>query len=308
MSTDRTDHSLAYTIPFQLTKKIHRTVPPELSPERPENSAKGKVIVITGGGTGIGAAAAKIWTQAGATGVVIAGRRQEVLDKTVKELQAFKKEDTKIFAVATDITKEADTENLFASVKSAFGRTADVVLANAGFSKPGKPHEQTSETWWKTMEINLLGLHNTAVSFIRSQTNPNEPGGTFIAVGSGMAGLNAPTHSSYSISKLAGQRYLEYLDLEYPTLRVFYVLPGIVATDMQKEVGEAFEPYAKDQAELSGALALYLASSRADYLKGSMTSINYDIGEMEEHKEEIEKGLLKIKWISPLPINGGSGF
>jgi hypothetical protein len=55
MSTDRFDPTLAYTLPFQLTKKIHRNVPPSLSPELEENSAKGKIVVITGGGTGIGA-------------------------------------------------------------------------------------------------------------------------------------------------------------------------------------------------------------------------------------------------------------
>jgi len=43
------------TLPFQLTQKIHRSVPDMLRPEKEENSQKGKIIVITGGGTGIGA-------------------------------------------------------------------------------------------------------------------------------------------------------------------------------------------------------------------------------------------------------------
>jgi hypothetical protein len=55
MSTDRSDPSLGYTLPFQLTKKIHRKVPDILQPEREENSQSGKIVVITGGGTGIGA-------------------------------------------------------------------------------------------------------------------------------------------------------------------------------------------------------------------------------------------------------------
>jgi hypothetical protein len=55
MSTDRSDPSLGYTLPFQLTKKIHRKVPDILQPEREENSQRGKIVVITGGGTGIGA-------------------------------------------------------------------------------------------------------------------------------------------------------------------------------------------------------------------------------------------------------------
>jgi hypothetical protein len=55
MSTDRSDPSLGFTLPFQLTKKIHRKVPDILQPERAENSQRGKIVVITGGGTGIGA-------------------------------------------------------------------------------------------------------------------------------------------------------------------------------------------------------------------------------------------------------------
>lgn len=55
MSYDRSDPALAYTLPFQLTKKIHRTVPDNLHPETPDLNASGKIVVITGGGSGIGA-------------------------------------------------------------------------------------------------------------------------------------------------------------------------------------------------------------------------------------------------------------
>ena len=55
MSFDRSDPALAYTLPFQLTKKIDRTVPDNLRPESPDLDASGKIVVITGGGSGIGA-------------------------------------------------------------------------------------------------------------------------------------------------------------------------------------------------------------------------------------------------------------
>ena len=55
MSKDRSDPTLAYTVPLQLTDTIHRSVPEILSPENPANSAKGKIIIITGGGAGLGA-------------------------------------------------------------------------------------------------------------------------------------------------------------------------------------------------------------------------------------------------------------
>jgi hypothetical protein len=72
--------------------------------------------------------------------------------------------------------------------------------------------------------------------------------------------------------------------------------------------GSRFDAYAKDEPEQTGCLALYLASSRADYLKGSLTSVNWDLEEMEAHKADIEKGLLKIKWVPILPASGGTGF
>ena len=83
-------------------------------------------------------------------------------------------------------------------------------------------------------------------------------------------------------------------------------MPGIVFSEMTNEY---WKQYAFDHAELTGLQALYLAQPRADYLKGSMVSVNWDLEEMEEFKEEIEtKGLLKSSWLPILPIFGGKGL
>ncbi|KAK3669606.1 hypothetical protein LTR78_010544 [Recurvomyces mirabilis] len=114
-----------------------------------------------------------------------------------------------------------------------------------------------------------------------------------------------PGMSAYSTSKLAGHRYMEYLATEYDQLRTFTMLPGIVKTDL---ADPKFYEYAQDEAEQTGALALYLASPRADYLKGSLTSINWDLAEMEARKSDIEQGILKLIWMPVLPASGGSGI
>jgi hypothetical protein len=93
---------------------------------------------------------------------------------------------------------------------------------------------------------------------------------------------------------------------EYPTLRTFTMLPGIVPSDLSDK--DEFVPFAKDEGELSGVLGLYLASTRGDYLKGSLVSVNWDVEEMESHKDEIREGLLKNKWLPVLPSSGGSGW
>ena len=71
----------------------------------------------------------------------------------------------------------------------------------------------------------------------------------------------------------------------------------------------SYAPFAKDHVELTGMLALWLASPQADYLKGSLTSINWDVEEMNANKERIVKeDLLKIKFMPILPASGGNGL
>lgn len=74
-------------------------------------------------------------------------------------------------------------------------------------------------------------------------------------------------------------------------------------------LGPEIRPYAKDNVEMVGCVALYLSTKRAEYLRGSLMSVNWDITEMEEHRGAIkEKGLLQIKWINALPCSGGKGL
>lgn len=145
-----------FTRPFQLTKTIHRDPYFAISTDNPANSKKGQIIVITGGGTGIGAAAAEVWCRAGALGVVISGRRVDRLDAVVQHLRK-KYHNTKILAVRADVTVANDMEFLFSNVRSAFGRAADVVLANAGImEKHNLIADQDVDAWWNSMARNLL--------------------------------------------------------------------------------------------------------------------------------------------------------
>ena len=85
-------------------------------------------------------------------------------------------------------------------------------------------------------------------------------------------------------------------------------MPGIVKTDMAA-VSDFWGHFARDHVDLTGMLALYLAQPRADYLKGGMVGVNWDVEEMEKHKEEIEsKKLVLTSWLPVLPFNGGSGL
>ena len=93
-----------------------------------------------------------MWLRAGASGVVIAGRRKDKLDEAIRKLEEVKTtlgSTTKLLAVPTDLKVEAEVVNLFQEVNKTFGRPADVVIANAGASSDlVRLGEDTVANWW----------------------------------------------------------------------------------------------------------------------------------------------------------------
>lgn len=96
--------------------------------------------------------------------------------------------------------------------------------------------------------------------------------------------------------------------IEKPNLRIFTVHPGIVAaTETQRGmIVDSLTPFALDKGIQTGGLSLYLAQPKADYLKGSFVSVNWDLDELEKHKSEItEQKLLKLAFLgAKLGIEG----
>ena len=101
-------------------------------------------VLITGGGTGIGNAIACAFYENGDK-VVIAGRRQNVLERTAKDRMAYKR---------ADITIEADVEALFDT-------SYDIVIANAGYGASGRVASLSLQDWKATLDVNLTGTFLT---------------------------------------------------------------------------------------------------------------------------------------------------
>src|SRR5579859_326180 len=112
-----------------------------------------KVAIVTGGGTGIGRASALALARNGFA-VVIAGRRREPLDATVKDAQAA---GGQLHAVVTDVSDPGAVRALFAETKSTFGRL-DLLFNNAGHGAPGILLEDlTVEQWLSVVGVILNG-------------------------------------------------------------------------------------------------------------------------------------------------------
>ncbi|KAF2002105.1 NAD(P)-binding protein [Amniculicola lignicola CBS 123094] len=280
----------AFTKPFQLTKSMHRDVYPAVDPTNPSLSAAGKVVLITGAGGGLGHAIARAWSTAGAEGIVLVGRNIEKLEQTASILTA------PTLVATGSVCSEADVEVIFAKAIEKFGKV-DTVVNTASEGNHGTVAGSTAlSAWWPDIETNLKGLYILLNRFITLTGGK----GTFINLISLAVGLLRPGISSYGISKLAASRLGEFIDLEQPEIRYFSIHPGIVqAEDGRGIVIDHFTPFAKDKQMLTGGYTLYLQKPEADFMRGGLMSVNWDVEEMKEHEKEIVEGnLLKLAFLN----------
>ncbi|MFB8281348.1 SDR family NAD(P)-dependent oxidoreductase [Nocardia colli] len=186
----------------------------------------GQVALITGGGTGIGAAAARRLVAEGAA-VVLCGRRREPLEAVAAELG-----DAALVA-AGDAANTADVERMVNAAVERYDRL-DLVVANAGGHGLGTAGDTTDDDWQLAMQTNVTTAFvtvRTALPHLRAQ------GGSVVVVSS-LAGLFAgPAVAGYVTAKHALIGLTKSLARDYGRdgVRVNALCPGWVRTDMADE-------------------------------------------------------------------------
>jgi NAD(P)-dependent dehydrogenase (short-subunit alcohol dehydrogenase family) len=158
-----------------------------------------KVAIVTGAGSGIGKAVAMAFLKTGYR-VVLAGRRQELLEKAVGEAGATK---DNALAVPTDVANPESVRALFAKAKAAFGRL-DVLFNNAGVGAPSVNMEDlTFEQWKNVVDINLTGAFLCTQEAIKLMKDQAPRGGRIINNGSISAHAPRPNSAPYTATKHA---------------------------------------------------------------------------------------------------------
>ena len=163
-------------------------------------ASQGKIALITGGGSGIGRAAA-LALQGDGWNVAVTGRRKQELDKTVA---MAKPGGGKMVAIAADVGKPDDVKRLFAELKKAFGGRLDFLFNNAGMGAPGVPMEElTFEQWKAVVDVNLTGSFLCAQEAIKIMKSQSPRGGRIVNNGSISAHTPRPNSSPYTSTKHA---------------------------------------------------------------------------------------------------------
>jgi NAD(P)-dependent dehydrogenase (short-subunit alcohol dehydrogenase family) len=161
--------------------------------------ATNKVAIITGGGTGIGRAAALHLQKAG-WDVAVVGRRKAELDGTVALAKAG---GGKMLAISADVTKHADVKRVFAETVKTFGRL-DFLFNNAGKGLPAGPMEDIKlEDWQSVVDLNLTACFHCAQEAIRQFKSQSPQGGRIVNNGSISAHTPRPMSVAYTATKHA---------------------------------------------------------------------------------------------------------
>jgi 3-oxoacyl-[acyl-carrier protein] reductase len=245
-------------------------------------SLAGKAAIITGGSRGIGAAAVKMFAQAGADVVFNYHKRKDAATQVEEEAR---KHGTRVESFRADLSKTAAAKKLIAFALERLGRL-DILVANAGiWNLEDLPIEKMSERAWdEMMAVNLKSvysvIHFSAPHMIAQRS------GRIIAISSTAGQRGESLHTHYGASKGGIISFVKGLSTELArhNILVNCVAPGWVDTDMSKPVLET-KAGAKEilatiplrrpgtAVEIAGSI-LFLASDLATWITGEVINVN----------------------------------
>jgi len=224
----------------------------------------GRVAIVTGGGTGVGKAAA-LALLADGWRVAIAGRRREVLDQVVAAADA----PARAMGVCTDVSDAASVEALFAATVKAWGRV-DLLFNNAGMGLGSTLLEDVAvEDWKRVVDTNLNGMFYGIQQAFRVMKAQNPRGGRIINNGSISAHAPRPNSIAYTATKHAvtGLTKTAALDGRKYDIAVGQIDIGNAMTELAAKMGRgvpqahgeiAIEPLM--DASIVGQSVLYMAN------------------------------------------------
>ncbi|XP_011200680.1 uncharacterized oxidoreductase TM_0325-like [Bactrocera dorsalis] len=245
-------------------------------------SLAGKVVIVTGASSGIGAAAAKAFAQHGSK-VVITGRNEANLKATEAACKAANSK-VELLLIAADVT--TDAEKIIKKTIDKFGQL-NVLVNNAGVGESGAILDIDVEQFDRVMNTNVRSVFlltkYAAPHLIKTQGN--------IVNVSSVAGLRSfPNISVYCTSKAALDQFTRCiaLDLAPKNVRVNAVNPGVIVTEFHRRLGMAEADYAKylehsksthalgrvgEPKEVADAI-IFLASDSSSFITGVTLSVD----------------------------------
>ncbi len=219
----------------------------------------GQRAFVTGGGRGIGESVARELAAAGVD-VAVSGRTAAQVEEVAAAIGGR--------ALVGDVSRREDVERWFAELGPI-----DLLVANAGTGNAdGPPWEVDLDEWWRTFEVNVLGVHLCCRAAVPGMLERSS--GRIVIVGSGSAYLPGQSETAYTSSKAAACRYGETLaNALRDRIPVFAISPGMVRTEMTSSFPDDL-PWTPP--ECAPRLVRALASGEFDALAGRYLHAEHD--------------------------------
>ena len=238
----------------------------------------GKIALVTGASSGIGAQTVKLFSSLGAK-VIAAARRED-------RLQDLANQYPDVMAVRCDVGVEADCKNLVDTVINEYGKI-DILINNAGISDPIPALEEDLDLFKRVIQIDLISCFHLA-QLCAQHMETQETGGAIVNVASihGFVGSSPNNQPGYTAAKGGLINLTRELALEWARhgIRVNAIAPGYISTELTDEMiaGESGRKWIErntpmrrpgEVTELDGAMLL-LTSDAGSYITGETIAID----------------------------------
>ncbi|KZT70840.1 putative oxidoreductase [Daedalea quercina L-15889] len=299
------------TDPINITENIHHDVYPAIDPRGAlKDACKGKSVLVTGAGRGIGKAVALAFALAGAANIVLTARSQSELESARKAILSEPQlsGSPKVLIQVTDVASEESVKALF-DMLAKEGVQIDVLVNNAGYMEKTVPvHLADPAEWWQTWEANMKGTYLPTHYLLKGvfSTNAVAPHPITILCTSSVGGLvTRAGFSGYQTSKTAVNRFAEFLHAEYGDkgVRAFAYHPGGVLTKLAKHgmPPETHHTLLVDTPELAGGFSVFLSAPEkyadTDVFRGRYVSCSWDVEDMVKKGREIAGTEAEARWL-----------
>ncbi|KAL8674517.1 MAG: hypothetical protein Q9168_001109 [Polycauliona sp. 1 TL-2023] len=293
---------MAQQSPIEIAGNTFTTVHHDVYPaiDLSKSSFHGQRVFISGASKGIGRAAAIAYAKAGAATICLGARSDlSSIEQDIQEAAAAAgKSAPEVLVLNLDVSDRQSVEAAADAVRHCCA-TIDVLVNNAGYhSRFQTITESDPDDWWKNWETNIYGTYLMTRSFLPLLLKGS--GKTIVNITSVASQLVVRGASAYAPSKLAMLRFSEFTNIEYGArgILAYSIHPGAIATElateaMPKAIASAL---LVDSLGLAANTIVFLTQARQEWLAGRYISVNWDMEELFQKKDEIlDKDLLKMR-------------
>ncbi|RBR21150.1 hypothetical protein FVER53590_10668 [Fusarium verticillioides] len=286
-----------------VTIRNHAKPYPAISPQRPELSQAGRTVLVCGGSTGIGHAIARNYCIAGASAVIILGRRSDVAEKSASKLkEAYP--GTKVTWRICDLFIRDQAKQLWDELEKE-KTLIDVLIVNAVGQPELKPIlEQGADRLWQDFENNVHAPLYLVERFYKQPGHTKQKFVVSVSTQDIHRWDSAPQMPGYQLTKNSFATVMQQIARDTPEsdMRIVSFHPSIVFTEAAKKAGYTEDTLPWTDENIPGGFAVWASSPEAEFLHGRFVWSTWDVNDLASG--DIRKQIDSDPWLLKVGVKG----